>query len=110
MSDAGEHYDAKKADLSGEDNDGFVESDIELDTTDVVEPDNDPPQKVSGRKFICGSKLSLPYFCLVGYKGLLTEMAHLVSFNSDGRLIGRSYRRNAGCCSSFKVKSDGCNI
>ncbi|KAK3228326.1 hypothetical protein Dsin_008188 [Dipteronia sinensis] len=46
MSDAGEHYDAKKADLSGEDNDGFVESDIELDTTDVVEPDNDPPQKM----------------------------------------------------------------
>ncbi|KAK2664564.1 hypothetical protein Ddye_003138 [Dipteronia dyeriana] len=46
MSDAGEHYDAKKADLLGEDNDGFVESDIELDTTDVMEPDNDPPQKM----------------------------------------------------------------
>lgn len=24
----------------------IVESDVELDNTDVVEPDNDPPQKV----------------------------------------------------------------
>ncbi|KAH7549425.1 hypothetical protein JRO89_XS13G0030400 [Xanthoceras sorbifolium] len=46
MSNAGEHYDAKKADVLGEDNDDIVESDIELDTTDVVEPDNDPPQKM----------------------------------------------------------------
>ena len=26
-----------------------IESDIELDDTDLVDPDNDPPQKVNGR-------------------------------------------------------------
>lgn len=41
-----ERSDAKGADLSREDEDELIESDIELDNTDVVEPDNDPPQKV----------------------------------------------------------------
>lgn len=41
-----DHSDAKRAGLSREDEDDIVESDIELDDTDVVEPDNDPPQKV----------------------------------------------------------------
>ena len=43
MSDPAEHFDAKRADLY---EDEIVESDIELDNTDVVEPDNDPPHKV----------------------------------------------------------------
>ncbi|KAF7822210.1 TPR repeat-containing thioredoxin TDX [Senna tora] len=37
---------AKRADLSKEDEDDIVESDIELDNSEVVEPDNDPPQKM----------------------------------------------------------------
>ena len=41
-----EGSDAKGADLSRDDEDDIVESDIELDNTHVVEPDNDPPQKV----------------------------------------------------------------
>ncbi|KAI9101562.1 hypothetical protein K1719_023806 [Acacia pycnantha] len=41
-----ERSDAKGADLSREDEDEIIESDIELDNTDVVEPDNDPPQKM----------------------------------------------------------------
>ncbi|XP_002282720.2 TPR repeat-containing thioredoxin TDX [Vitis vinifera] len=48
-SDHGEHVDAKKTNLCSEDDkfeDDIVESDIELDDTDVVEPDNDPPQKM----------------------------------------------------------------
>lgn len=52
-SDHGEHVDAKKTNLCSEDDkfeDDIVESDIELDDTDVVEPDNDPPQKVGGKK------------------------------------------------------------
>ncbi|KAI4352101.1 hypothetical protein L6164_006386 [Bauhinia variegata] len=46
MSDTEEKVDAKRADLSREDEDDIVESDIELDNTDVVEPDDDPPQKM----------------------------------------------------------------
>ncbi|XP_031281970.1 TPR repeat-containing thioredoxin TDX [Pistacia vera] len=46
MSDPGEHFDAKKSNLTSEDDDEIVESDIELDNTDIVEPDNDPPQKM----------------------------------------------------------------
>lgn len=41
-----EGSDSKGADLSRDDEDDIVESDIELDNTDVVELDNDPPQKV----------------------------------------------------------------
>ena len=46
MDDSKEHIDTNRHDLPGED-DAIVESDIELDNTDVVEPDNDPPQKVN---------------------------------------------------------------
>lgn len=46
MDDSKEHIDTNRDDLLGED-DAIVESDIELDNTDVVEPDNDPPQKVN---------------------------------------------------------------
>lgn len=42
MADSKEFSDSK---VPVEDDD-IVESDIELDNTDVVEPDNDPPQKV----------------------------------------------------------------
>ncbi|XP_009360062.1 TPR repeat-containing thioredoxin TDX-like isoform X1 [Pyrus x bretschneideri] len=45
MSDTKQHFDAKR-DPSGNNDDDIVESDIELDVTDVVEPDNDPPQKM----------------------------------------------------------------
>ncbi|XP_050255457.1 TPR repeat-containing thioredoxin TDX [Quercus robur] len=48
MSGTGEHFDAKNPHTATEDDDDdeIVESDIELDVTDVVEPDNDPPQKM----------------------------------------------------------------
>ncbi|XP_068308321.1 TPR repeat-containing thioredoxin TDX-like [Pyrus communis] len=45
MSDTKQYFDAKR-DPSGNNDDDIVESDIELDVTDVVEPDNDPPQKM----------------------------------------------------------------
>ncbi|PON60713.1 DnaJ-like [Trema orientale] len=45
MEDTKEHIDTKKHDTLGED-DAIVESDIELDDSDVVEPDIDPPQKM----------------------------------------------------------------
>lgn len=45
MEDSKEHIDINRHDLPGED-DAIVESDIELDNTDIVEPDNDPPQKM----------------------------------------------------------------
>lgn len=50
MADTKEQIDAAKTNPLGEDGD-IVESDIELDDSDVVEPDNDPPQKVNGRKY-----------------------------------------------------------
>lgn len=54
MSDTREHFDAKNPSTSTEDDDAeIVESDIELDVTDVVEPDDDPPQKVGGIKLGC---------------------------------------------------------
>ncbi|KAJ6373787.1 hypothetical protein OIU78_029467 [Salix suchowensis] len=43
MADSGEYSDSKRP---IEDDDEIVESDIDLDNTDVVEPDNDPPQKM----------------------------------------------------------------
>lgn len=46
MSGTGEHFDAKNPHTATEDDDELVESDIELDVADVVEPDNDPPQKM----------------------------------------------------------------
>ncbi|XP_048329895.1 TPR repeat-containing thioredoxin TDX isoform X2 [Ziziphus jujuba] len=45
MSDSKEKIDATETDPLGED-DTIVESDVELDDADVVEPDNDPPQKM----------------------------------------------------------------
>lgn len=54
MSNSKEKIDATKTDPLGED-DAIVESDVELDDADVVEPDNDPPQKVNDRK--CWSNL-----------------------------------------------------
>lgn len=49
ISDSGECIDSNKP-SSNDDNleEDIVESDIELDTTDVVQPDNDPPEKVIG--------------------------------------------------------------
>ncbi|CAL5362687.1 hypothetical protein CsSME_00054158 [Camellia sinensis var. sinensis] len=49
--DDGEHLDAKKSNLSNDDilDEDIVESDVELDNIDVVEPDNDPPQKMGDR-------------------------------------------------------------
>ncbi|XP_061956050.1 TPR repeat-containing thioredoxin TDX-like isoform X2 [Populus nigra] len=44
MFDSGECYDSKRP--IEDDDDDIVESDIDLDNTDVVEPDNDPPQKM----------------------------------------------------------------
>lgn len=35
------------ADSSTQEEDDIMESDMELDNSDVVEPDNDPPQKVA---------------------------------------------------------------
>ncbi|KAH0976059.1 hypothetical protein GBA52_017958 [Prunus armeniaca] len=46
MSDTKDHFDAKRPDPSLDNDEEIVESDIELDATDVVEPDNDPPQKI----------------------------------------------------------------
>ncbi|KAJ6977003.1 hypothetical protein NC653_029014 [Populus alba x Populus x berolinensis] len=46
MSDSGECYDSKRPIEDDDDDDDIVESDIDLDNTDVVEPDNDPPQKM----------------------------------------------------------------
>ncbi|XP_021802824.1 TPR repeat-containing thioredoxin TDX [Prunus avium] len=46
MSDTKDHFDAKRPDPSWDNDEEIVESDIELDATDVVEPDNDPPQKM----------------------------------------------------------------
>lgn len=47
----GSGSDANKTDLEMDyDDDSFVESDVELDESDTVAPDDDPPQKVSGGK------------------------------------------------------------
>ncbi|XP_038686869.1 TPR repeat-containing thioredoxin TDX isoform X2 [Tripterygium wilfordii] len=46
MSDTKENVDARRPNLSSENEDELVESDIELDDSDVVKPDNDPPQKM----------------------------------------------------------------
>lgn len=48
MEEPKQHSDAGKPKFSNEDDDDdIIESDVELDNTGVVEPDNDPPQKVS---------------------------------------------------------------
>lgn len=52
MEDTKEHINTKERDSMGED-DAIVESDVELDNTDVVEPDNDTPQKVIVRNIGC---------------------------------------------------------
>lgn len=69
MPDTKEHFDAKNTYNSTEDDDDIVESDIELDVTDVVEPDDDTPQKVGGIKDWCGCFLLLffPIFLAVVY-------------------------------------------
>ena len=64
-------FDTRKRDVPMEDisNDDIVESDVEFDNSDIVEPDNDPPQKVSSSKnsdFIL-SDLSLLHDCLLYY-------------------------------------------
>ncbi|GMY24016.1 TPR repeat-containing thioredoxin TDX [Fagus crenata] len=46
MAGTGEHFDAKNPHTATEDDDDIVESDIELDVTDVVEPDDEAPQKM----------------------------------------------------------------
>lgn len=62
--DAKEHFDAKNTYNSTEVDDDIVESDIELDVTDVVEPDDDTPQKVGGIKL--GADVS-SFFFFSGY-------------------------------------------
>lgn len=48
---SGTGFDANKTDLEMDYDEGdFVESDVELDESDTVAPDDDPPQKVSGGK------------------------------------------------------------
>ncbi|WRX17746.1 Thioredoxin domain - like 10 [Theobroma cacao] len=44
MAEPGQHSDSKDPNFSYEEDDDIVESDVELDNTGVVEPDNDPPQ------------------------------------------------------------------
>ncbi|XP_021291999.1 TPR repeat-containing thioredoxin TDX [Herrania umbratica] len=46
MAEPGQHSDSKNPNFSYEEDDDIVESDVELDNTGVVEPDNDPPQKM----------------------------------------------------------------
>lgn len=46
-SDTKEQFDVRRSDPVSDDDDDIVESDIELDDADVLEPDNDPPQKVT---------------------------------------------------------------
>lgn len=41
-----EHHNEKQFQSEKPGVEDIVESDVELDTSDVVEPDNDPPQKV----------------------------------------------------------------
>lgn len=43
----------------------IVESDVELDNTDVVEPDNEPPQKVGGWKQLMARKLTGLYIASI---------------------------------------------
>ena len=45
-------FDSRKRDTPMDDisDDDIVESDIELDNSGIVEPDNDPPQKLSSSK------------------------------------------------------------
>lgn len=69
MSDPVEHFDAKKSNLTSEDDDEIVESDIELDNTDIVEPDNDPPQKVGLDRVRCESINTCHISILVWSKG-----------------------------------------
>lgn len=47
MSESRGHFDVKNPSTASEDDDEIVESDVELDVTGVVEPDNDPPQKMA---------------------------------------------------------------
>ncbi|XP_035546473.1 TPR repeat-containing thioredoxin TDX-like [Juglans regia] len=49
MSNTRELFDTKNPNTSTQDDDGIIESDIELDVTDVVEPDDDTPQKMVNR-------------------------------------------------------------
>lgn len=57
MSDTKEGFDAKNAYTSTWEDVDIVESDVELDVTDVVGPDHDPPQKVGDIKTWCGCLL-----------------------------------------------------
>lgn len=41
-----------KPSFSPKHDDEIMESDVELDNSDVVEPDNEPPQPVGGEDFI----------------------------------------------------------
>ncbi|PPD95012.1 hypothetical protein GOBAR_DD07962 [Gossypium barbadense] len=49
MADPEQQSDDKKPYISNEEDDDIIESDVELDNNGVVEPDNNPPQKVNGR-------------------------------------------------------------
>lgn len=65
MAEPGQHSDSKDPNFSYEEDDDIVESDVELDNTGVVEPDNDPPQMVrEPRKYMISFMIDV-FFCLV---------------------------------------------
>lgn len=80
MSDSVKHFEAMKSNLSTEDDDDIVESDIELDNTDVMEPDNDPSQKVGLKKSSLEFRVKPSIVCWIGTKTwsrLLYEIIYL---------------------------------
>lgn len=62
----GEDYGDKKPNVTKDDssNGDIVESDVELDNSEVVEPDNDPPQKVGSSK---NTNLVSPYLSILHF-------------------------------------------
>lgn len=84
MTEPGQTSETKNPCFSSGDDDEIVESDIELDNTDVVEPDDDPSQKVFVEMF----DLNMPFvsFCWVErtlvYAIILNHQR--LPFNSDG--------------------------
>ena len=67
MAEPEQHSNAKKPNFSNEEDDDIVESDVELDNTGVVEPDNNPPQKVSDpRKYYRISFMSALFLIQLG--------------------------------------------
>lgn len=97
----GEDYGDKKPNVTGDDssNDDIVESDVELDNSEVVEPDNDPPQKVGSSK---NTNLVSPISLSVYLHFYLLIIA-------DGRPVCWSNGGKSRSCSVVKSKSYGSN-